>query len=49
MKKYIIMTIVLLGSSTAAFAAAPEQTMNVAMSCCDMVLACCDAALDCCA
>ena len=48
MKKYIITAAVLLGSSSAAFAAAPDQVASLAMSCCDLVLACCDAAMDCC-
>lgn len=48
MKKYIIAAAVLLGSSSAAFAAAPDQVAALAMSCCDLVLACCDAAMDCC-
>ena len=48
MKKYIIAAAVLLGSSSAAFAAAPDQVASLAMSCCDLVLACCEAAMDCC-
>jgi hypothetical protein len=48
MKKYIVTALVLLGSSSAAFAASPEQVATIAMSCCDLVLACCDAAMDCC-
>ncbi len=34
MKKYIITAVVLLGSSSAAFAAAPDQVASLAMSCC---------------
>jgi hypothetical protein len=48
MKKYIITAIVLLGPSSAVFAAAPDQGASLAMSCCDLVLACCDAAMICC-
>jgi hypothetical protein len=48
MKKYIITAAVLLGSSSAAFAAGPDQVVALAMSCCDLVLACCDAAMSCC-
>ena len=48
MKKYILTAVVLLGSSSAAFAAAPDQVTALAVSCCDLVLACCEAAMDCC-
>jgi len=48
MKKYILTAAVLLGSSSAAFAAAPDQIASLAISCCDLVLACCDAAISCC-
>ena len=48
MKKFAILGAVLLGSSSAAFAAAPEAVTSFAMSCCDIVLACCDAAMSCC-
>jgi hypothetical protein len=48
MKKFAILGTVLLGSSSAAFAAAPEAVTSFAMSCCDIVLACCDVALSCC-
>jgi cysteine synthase len=48
MKKFITVAALLLGSSSAAFAAAPDQIANLAMSCCDLVLACCDAAMSCC-
>jgi hypothetical protein len=48
MKKYIIVAAVLLGSGSAALAAAPDQVASLAMSCCDLVLACCDAAMNCC-
>lgn len=48
MKKFIIAATVLLGSSSAAFAAAPDQVANLAMSCCDLVIVCCDATMSCC-
>jgi len=48
MKKFIFTAIVLLTSSSAAYAAAPEQVTGLAMSCCDLVLACCDVAMSCC-
>jgi len=48
MKKYILTAVALIGSSSAAFATAPDQVTALAMSCCDLVLACCDAAIDCC-
>jgi hypothetical protein len=48
MKKYLIIAAVLLGSSSAAYAAGPEQVANIAMACCDLVLACCEEAKDCC-
>lgn len=48
MKKYIVTAIMLIGTSSAAYAAAPEQVAGLAMSCCDLVLACCDVAKSCC-
>jgi mevalonate pyrophosphate decarboxylase len=48
MKRSILTAAVLLGSSSAAFAAAPDQVASLAMSCCDLVLACCDVAMSCC-
>ncbi len=48
MKKYLIIAAAMLGSSSAAYAAGPEQVANIAMACCDLVLACCEEAMDCC-
>ena len=48
MKKFIVVGAALLGSSSAAYAAAPDTVASFAMSCCDLVLACCDVAMSCC-
>ncbi|AOF98776.1 hypothetical protein BSY18_4039 (plasmid) [Blastomonas sp. RAC04] len=48
MKKYLIIAAGLLGFSSAAYAAEPEQVANLAMACCDLVLTCCEEAMDCC-
>jgi hypothetical protein len=48
MKKYLIIAAALLGSSSAAYAAGPEQIVSFADACCELVLACCDEAKDCC-
>ena len=48
MKKFLVVGAALLGSSSAAYAAAPDTVASFAMSCCDLVLACCDVAMSCC-
>lgn len=48
MKKFAIIGAALLGSSSAAYAAAPDSMTSFAMSCCDLVLACCNVGLSCC-
>ena len=49
MKKLFVTFAMLLGSGSAAYAAAPETAANLAGACCAALGACCELALACCA